>query len=76
MDNDDGSDQIYGTSYAAPQVSAAAAIMQSNGLYNFEEAKNIFHNMDWYEVCPDGVAEEGQVLDAYDADSKTTDSPI
>jgi hypothetical protein len=56
-----------GTSNAAPQAAAAAVIMQSNYLYNYEEAESIFRNMDYYDICPSDEAKEGQLLDAWDA---------
>lgn len=58
---------LYGTSYSAPQIAAAAAIMQSNELYDFNIAKDIFHDMSYKTICPNDASREGQLLDALDA---------
>lgn len=60
-----------GTSNAAPQAAAAAVIMQSNGLYNYDEAESIYRNMNYFDICPSGEAQEGQLLDAWDAHYRT-----
>ena len=56
-----------GTSNATPQAAAAALIMQSNGLFNYDEAESIFKNMTFTDICPSEDAPEGQLLDAWDA---------
>lgn len=63
--NSDGT--AGGTSNATPQVAAAALIMQENQLYDFDQARNILNDMNYYAVEPDEAAEEGQVVDAFDA---------
>ena len=67
----DTSETLRGTSYASPAVAAVAAIMQSNGLYNYDTAEEIFQEMQWSQVCPDDEAEGGQLLDAWDAYYRT-----
>lgn len=63
-DDPDSSASVAGTSFAAPQVTAAAATMQSNGLYSFWSAKDLFRKMTETTVCPDDAAQHGEVLDA------------
>lgn len=63
---------LNGTSYAAPQVTAAALIMQSNGLYQYQQTEEIFREMDFYGICTSNSAREGQLLDAYDAYYRTS----
>lgn len=53
-----------GTSYAAPQVTANAVMMQSNGLYDFWSSKDLFHKMTEQTVCQDDAAQRGELLDA------------
>ena len=60
-----------GTSNATPQAAAAALIMQSNGLFDYDEAESIFKNMTFQDICPDDAAPEGQLLDAWDAYYRT-----
>jgi hypothetical protein len=66
-----GNDTITGTSFAAPQGAASAAIMQSNGLYDYTTARDIFENMSYYSICPSSAAKSGQLNDAWDAYNKT-----
>lgn len=66
----DTSQAIGATSGATAQASASALIMQSEGVFDFENARDIFEDMNHYEVCPEGnevAAPLGQVNDAWDA---------
>ncbi len=62
---------ISGTSFAGPVAAAAAIIMQSNGLYSYSSARNLFGDMTWYQVCPDEAAKTGQLVDAHEAHYQT-----
>ena len=62
--NKDG-ETVGATSNAAPQVAAAALIIKSNGVFDYEKTQDIFHGMDNRGVCDtEDSARLGQVLDA------------
>ena len=60
-----------GTSGATAQATAIAAIMQSNYLYDFEKAKQIYSDMSSVNICPSSKSEQGQMLDAKYAYNQT-----
>lgn len=62
---------IEGTSFASPQLAAAAAVMRSNYLTDYDQLESIFRNMDTYQICPTDAADEGQLLDAKHAYDET-----
>lgn len=69
---DGGRESVGGTSNAAPQVAAAALILQSNDVFDLGEAHEIFRGMDLFGICPTDddhpdPAREGQLLDALEA---------
>lgn len=68
----DKPDYASGTSNSAPQVAAAAMLMQNNGLFDFDKAEQIFESMNLIEICDEfNYAKRGEVLNAYEAYDET-----
>lgn len=59
-----GEGPATGTSTATPEVAAAAAIMQSNTLYDYAQAKDLFQSMHPKSVCPNEAAKRGEMFTA------------
>lgn len=66
IEGPDVESDILGTSNAAPEFTAAAALLKEHGLDDYWEAKEIARNQNRTSVCPDEQSKAGQVIHAND----------
>ncbi len=67
----DSGSVIDGTSFATPAAAVSAVMMQDNGLFDYSEARGIFSDMQYLSIIPDEAADEGQIIDAFEAHWQT-----